>query len=334
MLRFSLHGREGGGGWKPPMAASFEKSSHALRWLRESTDGANSEDLEEPFALTRAEVLMVKVCVCVCVCGAFGWPIPTLVCQINYINLLHAVGKQLRLRQTVTATAIVYFWRFYLSRSFSTQRVDPDAMELSTCHPDFIAPTCLSLACKAEECPLPDQAVLHKALEQVAQRQAIHFSLILGSTTSNFMSKILASEFVLLEALQCDIVVFHPYQDVTALLADFAESCSCFTNEQVSECLRVAWDVTNDSYRCDACVRFPPYIIALAVLFIAVTKQGLYHEATKRWWVTLNCDMRRVRHAANYIVTQVYAGPWAQLDVELVRNLSARIYSKMSAKGK
>ena len=68
---------------------SFHESTHCRHWIVPDPDQAcNALDRA---AFQPAEVLAIKV---------------------NYINVLMALGRQMRLRQTVTATAMTYFWRF------------------------------------------------------------------------------------------------------------------------------------------------------------------------------------------------------------------------------
>jgi hypothetical protein len=100
---------------------SFVESTHGRHWIVRSTNGSNAEDRT---LLSPEDIFQIKM---------------------NYIKLLMALGKQLGLRQTVTCTAMTYFWRFYLGNSFSTYL---HGQPLPYCHPDYVAPTCLSLACK------------------------------------------------------------------------------------------------------------------------------------------------------------------------------------------
>lgn len=285
------------------MSSSFSHSSHGTRWLYASTDAANSGDRTGPEALTRDEVLAVK---------------------INYINLLHALGKQLRLRQTVTATAMLYFWRFYLHNSFSSHSRD-EHNSFPVYHPDFVAPTCLSLACKVEECPLPERGVLQAALEKIRldANGTIKFGLLLDE---GILKKILENEFLLLDALKCDVVVFHPYADVSTFVQSCAEKAG-FSNSEANECLKLTWNITNDSYRCDACLRFAPFTIALAALYVALTRLALMDKA-EDWWVSgVNCELPLVQAAVDYIVSRTY-GPWALVDVKHVEAILEKITRK------
>lgn len=208
----------------------------------------------------------------------------------NYVSVLQALGKRLRLRQSVIATAMVYFWRFCLNNSFT---LSPD------CHPDWIAPTCLSLACKVEECPLPaDVSVLAKALLSLSKDPTLHFGISVDQT---FMSRVMKNEFVLMEALNSELLVFHPYHDLLAFVVDFADHAAIpLDNEQIESLTLLAWNIVNDSFRCEACLLFAPYDIALAALFLATERRQ--PEAETSWWVQLQHDLTPVKHAVSFIL--------------------------------
>jgi cyclin C len=61
------------------------------------------------------------------------------------------LGRKLRMRQRVIATAIIYFKRFYLKNNYS----DTD--------PLFVAAACCYVAAKAEESPIHIKQVAHDA---------------------------------------------------------------------------------------------------------------------------------------------------------------------------
>lgn len=282
---------------------AFSTSSHAKRWIVSSTDGCNEEDR---LFLTRDEILAIK---------------------INYINVLHTLGRQIRLRQVVTATAMTYFWRFYLKNSFSSYR---EWQSQPYHHPDFITPTCLTLACKVQECPL-EKSVLASALAVVRNNPNLHFGLAVGNDADALLDKIHENEFLLMEALNADLIVFHPFQDVVAFIADFADHCSSpVSSDQVSELTRLAWAIASDSYRSDACLKFPPHDIALAAVMIATAKLKLTAEAGP-WWRDLNYNLNRVREAVQFIMKNAYQ-QWAKVRVDNVRTLCSNLYTAWSAK--
>ncbi len=76
---------------------------------------------------------------------------------------IQKLGKLLKLKQRVIATAIVFFKRFYLKSSF----VDFD--------PRLIAPTTLFLAAKSEECSLNARKVVEAIHQWSMQCSAVCF---------------------------------------------------------------------------------------------------------------------------------------------------------------
>ncbi|KAJ2491546.1 RNA polymerase II holoenzyme cyclin-like subunit [Coemansia sp. RSA 2050] len=94
----------------------------------------------------------------------------------NYWESSQLIGKRLRTRQEIVATAIIYFKRFYINNTFYD--IDPYLMTA----------TCVYLACKVEE----------------KVSQGIRFSFD--------VSDIAECESYLLEEMKFYLVVYHPYQ--------------------------------------------------------------------------------------------------------------------------
>ena len=178
------------------------------------------------------------------------------------------------------------------------------------------------MACKVEECPLPGVDVLASALEVISRDGRLHFGIRINE---NFMSKVMANEFVLMEALNSQLLVFHPYQDILAFVADFADhSAMPIDNEQISSLTLLAWNIVNDSYKSEACLLFAPHDVALAALFIATEKTNLQTEAGN-WWSGLAHDLKLVKDAMIYIMKHSYV---AALPHKEVRALCERLYSQ------
>jgi cyclin C len=113
---------------------------------------------------------------------------------------MEVLGKQLKLRQKVIGTAMVYFRRFYTRNSF----VDHD--------PRLVIPTCLYLAAKVEECAMqatkPEDWQVQVTVYVVGMKG-------LDPTFSYEYSDILDFEFTLLEELDFYLVIYHPYRPLT-----------------------------------------------------------------------------------------------------------------------
>ena len=100
------------------MAANFWLSSHCNQWLldREEIELERQKDYHY---LREGDYKKV---------------------HIFFINFIQALGEHLKLRQQVIATATLYYKRFYARNSLKS--IDPLLM----------APTCMYLAHKTEEC--------------------------------------------------------------------------------------------------------------------------------------------------------------------------------------
>ncbi|VDO82501.1 unnamed protein product [Schistosoma margrebowiei] len=103
------------------MARSFWRSSNYLEWLLDRQDVMihRANDLK----ILGSEEEYQKV-------------------MLFFTDVIQAFGKSVEVRQQVIATALVYFKRFYSRNSFKT--IDPWLM----------APSCLFLASKVEDCSL------------------------------------------------------------------------------------------------------------------------------------------------------------------------------------
>jgi len=127
---------------------------------------------------------------------------------------------------------LFFFKRFYLKASFS--EFDPR----------LVGPTMLFLAAKVEECSVPNFLT---ALKQV------------DPSWPYKMEMILECEFYALHYLNFDLIVFHPYRPLTQYLSGV----------KMQDLLQTAWNIVNDSYRTDLSLRYAPYLIAIAAIYMA-----------------------------------------------------------------
>ncbi|GAA94816.1 hypothetical protein E5Q_01470 [Mixia osmundae IAM 14324] len=169
-------------------------------------------------------------------------------------NFCQKLAKRLHLRQQVTATAIVFLRRFYLKNSY---------LETDPC---LVAATCLYVATKAEETPVHIKAIVAEGRATCTECGMPPFS---SDTT-----KVAEMEFYLLEELEFHLIVYHPYQSLVKLCGrDPSES-----EEKEADCIdleeshfQMAWYIINDTYRSDLCLLYPPYIIAVAAIYLCLT---------------------------------------------------------------
>ncbi|KAI7937578.1 hypothetical protein MJO28_015124 [Puccinia striiformis f. sp. tritici] len=195
-------------------------------------------------------------------------------------NVIHKIGKRLNCRQIVTATAVTYFRRFYVKNA------------ICETDPCLVAAAAMYVATKVEEAPSHIKTVLE------ASRSVFSDYPTLGPFPND--ATILAEmEFYLIEDLDFHLMIWHPYRDLaqfagredSAIPKDALERISEWTPptnsplylEYRKECdrqssmldlsdttLQTAWFIINDTYRTDLILLYPPYIIALAAIYITV----------------------------------------------------------------
>lgn len=206
------------------------------------------------------------------------------------------------------ATAQVFFKRFYLQYSFISF------------DPRLAAPTMLFVAAKVEECPINAKILLGKlnrmeptSLPQTTHAQtampspalvnqshpqaagalaasiAAHKAACSVATTPAGqsappptvppymydMEDLLEMEFAILVGLKYDLIVYHPYRPMMQYLSDM----------KMNECLQMAQDIVNDTYRLDLPLLHPPYVLAIASIYMACNFLELDYRP---WFKTLN----------------------------------------------
>ncbi len=72
-------------------------------------------------------------------------------------------------------------------------------------------------------------------------------------------------EFYLLEELDFNMIIYHPYRSLMTLAQDLGTK-----NDDV----QWAWYIINDSYRTDMCLLYPPHVIAAAALYLQIALKG------------------------------------------------------------
>ncbi|KAG2500086.1 hypothetical protein HYH03_002363 [Edaphochlamys debaryana] len=177
--------------------------------------------------------------------------------NVYFCASIAELAKQLKLRQRVAATAMIYFRRAYLCNNFC--RLDPRLV--------YVA--CLYLACKAEESLL------------AAKHLVVHAKNLRPKWTYD-VKDLLDMEMVLLEDLDFNLIVFSPYRELARLLSDAGVEQACAQR---------AWGALNDSYRSDVNLLYPPHIVALGCLCLAAGSCGVDLTA---WLQRLNVDLGQV----------------------------------------
>lgn len=181
--------------------------------------------------------------------------------KIHMSLYIQSLAQQVKVRQRVVATAIAYFRRVYTRKSFFEY------------DPRLVAPTCLYLASKAEESTVQAKLIIfHMKRTRVFPDEKCCFEVL----------DILHMEMRLLEALDFYLIIYHPYRPLIQLLQDAG-----FT-----DMTKVTWSLVNDLYRTDLILMHPPFMIALACIYIASVFQD---RDTLAWFEELRVDMNVIK---------------------------------------
>ncbi|KAH7299362.1 hypothetical protein KP509_24G007600 [Ceratopteris richardii] len=187
--------------------------------------------------------------------------------KIHMTDYIKTLAQQVKVRQRVVATAIAYFRRVYTRKSF---------VEYDPC---LVAPTCLYLASKAEESTVQAKLLIYymKRTRAVPQEKCTYE-----------VPDILHMEMKLLEALDFYLIIYHPYRSLLLLLQDAG----------ITEMTKITWSLVNDLYRTDLILMYPPFMIALACIFVASAFQ---EKDTIAWFEELRVDMHVIKNITKEI---------------------------------
>lgn len=166
------------------------------------------------------------------------------------------LARRVHVRQRVVATASVYFQRFYTQNAYAAT------------DPVLVLVTCVYVAAKAEESPVRLRVLCAEAAKLFNEMGYAEFPRQVAAVAE--------MEMFLLEELDFDLVVFHPYAALPAL----TEACGrtltlreapqdAATSEPAS-LLQLCWLVVNDMYRTSLVLEHPPYLLAVGALYVAL----------------------------------------------------------------
>ncbi|RDX43044.1 cyclin-like protein, partial [Lentinus brumalis] len=200
--------------------------------------------------------------------------------NIFFANLISKLGKKLSLRQRVIATATVFFRRFYVKNSYCET------------DPFIVIAACCYVAAKAEESPVHIKNVVSEARMLFGEEYGI-------KSFPSDNSKLAEMEFYLVDELECDLTVFHPYRTLMTLCgkegggslpaAEAGEADADDTDgprywgtgegklELQEGALQMAWFIINDTYRSELCLLYPPHLIAIAAIYLTL----VFHAPTR-----------------------------------------------------
>jgi len=213
-------------------------------------------------------------------------------------RFIEEAGRVLKLPRVATATAMVFFHRFYAKHSF-------------TVHDRFeVAVACLVLAAKTEESPRKLNAVIDECYKlKVRGMQAGRISLQPGASAAaaNILSptggsssgnldpkgeeflklkeRILLLERVILHTIGFELSIDHPYKFLVEQIKKLVQrrqleytkntsssqqiSASQVYNKMMNEMVQYAMNFSNDSMHSSLCLQFEPHKIATATVYLA-----------------------------------------------------------------
>ncbi|SLM40250.1 rna polymerase ii holoenzyme cyclin-like subunit [Lasallia pustulata] len=176
------------------------------------------------------------------------YPLPDRRVQSHFFNQqLVKLGRRMTIRQQALATAQVFIRRFYTK------------VEIRRTNPYLVMATALYLACKMEECPQHIRVV-------VSEARSIWSEFIVSD-----ISKLGECEFFMISEMNSQLIVHHPYRSLVEL-----QSTLNMAQEEVS----LAWSIINDHYLTDLPLLYPPHVVAVTAIFLAMvlkpTQAGLH----------------------------------------------------------
>ncbi|KAI1178206.1 cyclin domain-containing protein [Nemania sp. FL0916] len=167
------------------------------------------------------------------------FPLPQLRHLSIYFNQqLGRLGKRLGVRQQALATAQIYLRRFYCK------------VEIRRTNPYLVIATALYLACKMEECPQHIRLVVSEAR-----------NLWTVDPLTLDISRLGECEFFMISEMHSHLIVHQPYRTLTSLQSDF------FLSQDEAS---LALSIVNDHYMTDLPLLYPPHIIALTAILLAL----------------------------------------------------------------
>ncbi|MCJ1358025.1 MAG: RNA polymerase II holoenzyme cyclin-like subunit [Icmadophila ericetorum] len=142
-----------------------------------------------------------------------------------------------QIRQQAIATAQIYLRRFYTK------------VEIRRTNVFLMLATALYLACKMEECPQHIRSIASEA-------RNIWPEFITPDT-----ARIGEYEFLLISEMSSHLIIHHPYRTLLDLQTPLTLSAEEFS---------LSWSIVNDHYVTDLPLLYPPHVIAVTAIFLAL----------------------------------------------------------------
>lgn len=154
--------------------------------------------------------------------------------------------------KSVLGTACMYFKRFYLNNSVMEH------------HPRIIMLTCVFLACKVDEFNVSSAQYVGNLGENPLGQEKV-------------LEQILEYELLLIQQLNFHLIVHNPYRPFEGFLIDLKTRYPVLENPEVLR--KAADDFLHRVALTDACLLFPPSLIALTAILSSGSRAGLNMES-------------------------------------------------------
>ena len=207
------------------------------------------------------------------------------------VDLVASAGYRLRLPQEITASAVVFLYRFHDQRRASE---DEDS--------ELVATTCLFLAAKTGEHPRRLRDVINTVRRL---RRADDGPMALDREYWSLKEKIVATEQRLLRSLGFDVHVQHPYRFMLNYARSLDVSCSVASR---------AWAYLNDCLWIPQLVHENPSKIACAALFLALLETAVTRPTAAgpastpppdSWWLVFGVQDDELAEVASRMLSEV-----------------------------
>ena len=112
---------------------------------------------------------------------------------------------------------------------------------------------------------------------------------------------LLECEFYVLQQLDFDLIVHHPYSCLVRYVGDLQRE-----DDTVADmCMQTAWNIVNDSYFTEIPLLYPPFLVAIAALVISCVTQG---RAVDTWLEGLNVNDEKLS-AVSKTLLELFENP-------------------------
>jgi cyclin C len=145
--------------------------------------------------------------------------------------------------------------------------------------PRLVVPTVAYLAGKVEECGARAGDVVNSLA-----RLRLRFHILPNVQPEH----LLECEFYVLQLLDFDLIVHHPYTCLVRYVGDLQREDDTIADA----CMQMAWNMVNDSFFTDIPLLYPPFMVAVAALVMSCVAQD---RAVDTWLEGLNVNDEKLR---------------------------------------